>query len=196
MPATLVTSIDATQKLTVSEVSRTESFSCWSERVYGDLMPPRDGTPRPPTPLSDYLKGIQERPGWSIAKVARESGGRISKATLFRLMAGDNKKGATIEIVRLIAQIVGDDPDTVLARVAGSLDDETHDPRLEGLDPNDEIVQEILAQEGVSEAWRAFALERRRQILELRRQQDRQALEFELQQIRDDHPETRPRGAA
>lgn len=159
-------------------------------------MPPREGAPLPPTPLTEYLKGIQERPGWSIARVARESGGRVSKATLFRLMAGENKKGATIEIVRLVAEIVGDDPDTVLARVAGSLvDDDEHDPRLEGLDRSDEVVREIMSREGVDEVWRTFALERRRQILELRRQQDLQALEIEIQQMTKRDQE-RPRGAA
>lgn len=113
-------------------------------------------------------------------------------------MAGDTKRGATIETVRLVAQIVGDDPDTVLARVAGSLvDEETPDPRLGGLDPNDEIVREILSREDVTETWRTFALQRRRQILELRRQQDLQALEIEIQQLNEQaHDQDRPRGAA
>lgn len=198
MPGAVVTSVNASQKRGDAEERRSVSFPRWSARVYGGLMPPREGTPRPLSPLMEYLKAIQERPGWSIARVARESGGHISRATLFRLMAGDTKRGATIETVRLVAQIVGDDPDTVLARVAGSLvDDEIHDPRLEGLDPHDEVVQEILSRRDVTETWKAFALQRRRQILELRRQQDLQALEMEIQQMNEqDRPEERPRGAA
>ncbi len=198
MPATLVMPINASQKRGDAKQRRPVSFPRWSEPVYGGLMPPRDGIPRPSTPLMEYLKGIQDRPGWSIARVARESAGRISRATLFRLMAGDTKRGATIETVRLVAQIVGDDPDTILARVAGSLiDEEEDDPRFVGLDRNDEIVREIMSREDVTDAWRTFALQRRRQILELRRKQDLQALEMEIQQMNEkDRPEERGRGAA
>jgi DNA-binding transcriptional regulator YiaG len=72
------------------------------------------------------------------------------------------------------------------------------DPRLEGLDPSDELVREILSlEQRMGKDWTTFALARRRQILELRRQQDKQALEIEVKQMkRDDRPEGNVRGAA
>lgn len=134
--------------------------------------------PRPPTPLMKYLKGIQDRPGWSIARVARESGGRISRATLFRMMTGETKR-ASIDSVRLVAAIVGDDPDAVLAMVAGSLlEVDAGDPRLEGLDPNDRVVRHIMSLDNIDEEMRAMMLDRRRQQIAERDVQDLRELEF------------------
>lgn len=177
MAATLATTERATHICTDSELRRTEAIPRWSEHVYGGLMPQRGGKPRPPTPLMRYLKSIQDRPGWSIARVARESGGLVSRATLFRIMMGETKR-VSVDTVRLVAQIAGDDPEEVLAMAAGSLAElGERDPRLDGLDPSDPVVAHILALD-VDEEMRGFMLNRRRQQLAERNEQDIREIEF------------------
>lgn len=177
MTATLAARETATQIRCDSELRRTEAFPRWSEHVYGGLMPQQGGKPRPPTPLMRYLKGIQDRPGWSIARVARESGGRVSRATLFRIMMGETKR-VSVDTVRLVAQVAGDDPEAVLAMAAGSLAElSDRDPRLDGLDPNDRVVQTIMALD-ISDERKERMLNRRRQILADRERADLEEIDF------------------
>lgn len=75
---------------------------------------------------SGYLKRIASRPGWSVARLARES--QIHRATIFKWMAG--KGGVTVASVRAIAEAVGDDPAEAL-RAAGSVATESSDEELE-----------------------------------------------------------------
>lgn len=75
------------------------------------------------------------------------------------------------------------------------------DPRLEGLDENDEIVRHIMSLEGVDDDWRTFALNRYREIQAMHRKQVREALDLEVQQMHkrgrnDGPPQIRSRGAA
>jgi transcriptional regulator with XRE-family HTH domain len=177
MTATLATDHRVTQSCADSELRRNEAFPRWSEHVYGGVMPQRGGKSRPPTPLMKYLKSIQDRPGWSIARVARESGGRVSRATLFRIMTGETKR-VSVDTVRLVAQIAGDDPDEVLAMAAGSISVlSDRDTRLDGLDPNDNVVRTILALD-ISAERKARMLDRRRKILADRERADLEEIEF------------------
>jgi transcriptional regulator with XRE-family HTH domain len=65
-----------------------------------------------------YLKRMTSRPGWSVARLARESG--IHRATIFDWMKGSGES-VTIASVRAVAEALGDDLENALRAVA-SLD--------------------------------------------------------------------------
>lgn len=74
---------------------------------------------------ASYLRRMTKQPGWSVARLARESG--IHRATIFKWISGE--PGATVDSVRRIAQALGDDPENAFraARGAGApvaVDDE------------------------------------------------------------------------
>lgn len=71
--------------------------------------------PAPGDNWAGYLRRMTKRPGWSVARLARESG--IHRATIFKWLAGE--EGVTIDSVRRIATALGDNPDNAL-RAAGN----------------------------------------------------------------------------
>jgi transcriptional regulator with XRE-family HTH domain len=73
-----------------------------------------------------YLRRITKRPGWSVARLARESG--IHRATIFAWIAGE--QGVTVSSVRAIATAAGDDPIAVL-RAAADITSDEYDEELE-----------------------------------------------------------------
>lgn len=62
-----------------------------------------------------YLKRMTSRPGWSVARLARESG--IHRATIFDWMKGDGDS-VTIGSVRAVAAALDDDLENALLAVA------------------------------------------------------------------------------
>ncbi|WP_045746426.1 helix-turn-helix domain-containing protein [Actinoplanes rectilineatus] len=68
-----------------------------------------------------YLRRMTKRPGWSVAKLARES--NIHRATIFGWIKGD--VGVTIDSVRRIALALGDDPENALRAASSKTDDAT-----------------------------------------------------------------------
>lgn len=77
-------------------------------------MPMNDGSGE----LSDwgaYLRRMTQRPGWSVARLARESG--IHRATIFDWMKGGGES-VTIASVKAIARALGDDLENALRAVA------------------------------------------------------------------------------
>lgn len=98
----------------------------------------------PETWWMSYLKGIQRRKGWSIARIVRESGGQLTRTTLFRMVSG-RKRQIDVATIRLIAAIVGDDPDVIVRHAGGSVlvdavPEELQGLRAKGLDPADPVV--------------------------------------------------------
>ncbi len=65
----------------------------------------------------EYLKHMTSRPGWSVARLAREA--PVNRATIFKWISG--KTGVTVASVRLIAKTLGDDPNNALRAAAGSV---------------------------------------------------------------------------
>ncbi|MFV2094867.1 helix-turn-helix domain-containing protein [Micromonospora sp. LOL_014] len=65
---------------------------------------------------AQYLRRMTERPGWSVAKLARESG--VHRATIFKWMSG--KAGANMASVQAIAEALGDDVSTALRAASHS----------------------------------------------------------------------------
>ncbi len=65
----------------------------------------------------DYLKRMTGRPGWSVARLAREAG--VNRATVFKWISG--RTGVTVANVRLVATALGDEPNNALRAAAGSV---------------------------------------------------------------------------
>jgi len=84
---------------------------------------------------AEYLRRMTSRPGWSVARLARESG--IHRATIFKWLAG--KGGVNVSSVRAIAAALGDHPENAL-RAAGNIAS-----REEELDPDLKIILRKLA---------------------------------------------------
>jgi transcriptional regulator with XRE-family HTH domain len=84
-----------------------------------------------PSPWAAYLTEVANRPGWSVARIARESG--LDKSTIFRWKSGAT--GATVDSVKKIARAVGDDPEVVLRAAAIT---EIEEPRAD--DPDAEAI--------------------------------------------------------
>ena len=95
---------------------------------------------------AEYLRRMTERPGWSVARLARESG--IHRATLFRWMSG--KGGANVTSVRAIARALGDEPSNAL-RAAGNMEGATE----ETLHPDLQLLQRRLSDPNVPAAEKA-----------------------------------------
>jgi len=96
-----------------------------------------------PEDWASYLRRMTSRPGWSVARLARESG--IHRGTIFDWMAG--KGGVTISSVRAIAEALDDDPANALL-AAGNVSRPGH----EHLDPDVRVILRRLADPTVSEA--------------------------------------------
>lgn len=92
-----------------------------------------------------YLRRMTSRPGWSVARLARES--NIHRGTIFKWIAG--KGGVTVASVRAIANALGDDPANAL-RAAGNVTGDAS-----GLDPDVQIIMRRLEDPTVSEAEKA-----------------------------------------
>lgn len=68
-------------------------------------MRDQDHPPAPTTTWGGFLRTYTDRPGWSVARLARESS--VGKSTIFRWIAG--KGGLTVASVRAIAAALGVD---------------------------------------------------------------------------------------
>lgn len=171
--------LDASPYRDVANSGRDDALTRWSVHTYRGHMPQRSNHPQRPTAWMNYLRGIQNRPGWTIARVARESNNQISRSALFEMMGGKTRR-ISVDVVRLVATIVGDDPDEVLQQVGGSVVGTTTDPRLEGLDPDDPVVQSIMNLD-ITETERKIMLDHRRKLVALRMEQDLAELELMIQ---------------
>src|SRR5215207_8599955 len=79
---------------------------------------------------ASYLTEVIHRPGWSIARLARESG--VHRSTIFRWLRGE-VNGATVHSVLSIATATGDDPDEALRAAAQILPVQSDDPDAEAV---------------------------------------------------------------
>lgn len=71
---------------------------------------------------SSYLRRMTKRPGWSVARLAREAG--IHRGTIFAWISeGTGKRGVTTASVLAVAAALGDDPAVALRAAGGAADD-------------------------------------------------------------------------
>lgn len=115
---------------------------------------------------SEYLTRATRRPGWSVAKLARESG--IAKSSLFKWIARGASTSMTIDSVYRIADAIGDDRANAL-RAASNLPPE-----------RDPAVDVVLSDDRFSETQKAAIIERIMRRRELDREREMQDLRFLL----------------
>lgn len=173
----------ATRYRDVADLRRPDVYPSWSRDVYSCNVTPREGNEDGLNEWARYLKGIQARPGWSVARLARSSG--IHRSTLFRWIGGEVDK-ISANSARRIAEAVGDDPAIALKAAGDMLDGDTD--ALGGLDPNDPVVQKIYSLD-VDEEMRGFMLDRHRENLEIQRRRWMEDIDRTI-------GDTRRRGAA
>lgn len=114
-----------------------------------------------------FLTQMTTRPGWSVARLAREAG--IHRSTIFRWIKGDG--GLTLQSVRAIAHALNVDPEVALLAAGNLIQTE---PQQRERDPEIELIMAA----PVDDATRRRMLERlamwrqrdEARIVELRRQ--------------------------
>lgn len=113
----------------------------------------------------------RRRMGYTQERLAALVG--VDRTTVWR-WEKQNRLPDTVELTLLVARHIGIESEVAL-HAAGHVGPDTPepevDPRLNGLDPRDPVVQHILSLD-VDEQMRGYMLDRRREILELRRKQD------------------------
>src|SRR4051794_10281728 len=126
-------------------------------------------------PWGRYVKALTDRDGWSVARLARESG--IARRTLFRWIGGSTES-VTVESVRLVAAASGDDLDRALRAAAGlALDEEENDDEAE-IDFEIRMIEQSSLPEPQKRAMVDFARQlQRRQQAERAQVRERQRAE-------------------
>ncbi|MEW2383342.1 hypothetical protein AB0873_14805 [Micromonospora sp. NPDC047707] len=109
---------------------------------------------------------MTSRPGWSVARLARES--KIHRGTIFGWMKGE---GVTVASVKAIAKALGDDEAHALAAAGGAA---TH---AEKLDPDLRIIMQRLEDPAVGEPEKATIRATLRYLADLADRQDRERRE-------------------
>jgi transcriptional regulator with XRE-family HTH domain len=149
----------------------------------------------PTTEWGRYLRRVTKRPGWNVAKLARQAG--FARQTIFEWIR-DGGESVTVASARRISDATGDDLDTVLLAagniplrkhrgIAAALADaglgENELARIieaaSGLDPDDYVVRRILRAR-VSVETKTLALERERELQERDRQRRLEEHELRL----------------
>jgi transposase-like protein len=110
---------------------------------------------------SAYLRRMTGRPGWSVARLAREAD--LSRSTIFRWIA-EGAEGITIQSVYLVADAFGDDRGEAL-RAAGNLPPE-RDAEVELILSSDRTELEKVAM--IDRLMRRREEDRQRRIDDLR----------------------------
>jgi plasmid maintenance system antidote protein VapI len=103
-----------TTRMSDAKRRRPRTYRCSSDTAY---RLPMSDAPAPGETWAAYLRRMTKRPGWSVARLARDSG--IHRATIFKWIGGD--AGVTIDSVRRVADALGDDPENAL-RAAGNIE--------------------------------------------------------------------------
>lgn len=115
-----------------------------------------------------YLRRMTSRPGWSVARLARES--HIHRGTIFKWISG--KGGVNVASVTAIAEALGDDPAHAL-RAAGAVAPDA--------DPADEEIELVRTDPQLDEDMKARIIA----IILDRRVRDRAASLAETQRMID-----------
>lgn len=158
--------IDGAPTSTVASIQRRPCYSRRQDATYG-MHVSNAGDEAPTTEWARYLKEATDRPGWSVARLAREA--EVDRTTIFRWIKGGGDR-ITIESVRRIADAIGDDLDDAL-RAAGGL------PPKEETAEEDEIEFEIrMIQESDLPRRQKDDMIRYARSLQQRQQADRSAL--------------------
>lgn len=151
----------------VSQTRRPSDYPRSSRDVYLSVVSGGQDPGLGASEWAKYLRAATNRPGWTVARLARESG--IARSTLFRWLK-DGGERVTIALVRRIAEAVGDDPANAI-KAAGSLVE--RDP----IDMTDPVVARIMAGPFDRE-MKQMMLDRHRYNLARRLEEDLQNIEL------------------
>lgn len=143
-----------------------------------------------------YLRRMTSALGWSVARLARESG--IHRATIFDWIRGDGES-VTISSVRAVADAFGDDLHNALRAAAGLAPSEpdceavqdhetsgrqseppSRQPMSAGLPPDEEV--ELIQSAPVGDDIKGRMLERLEELRDQHRQQRKRILEWMVSQ--------------
>lgn len=152
----------------------------------------RDGSEgEPPNTWADYLRELVSRPGWSVARLARESG--IHRSTIFRWMEGGEAKTITVRSVKLIAAAAGADVDTALRAAGAVLDpeepDNDFDLQVEMIERSDLPASQKRAMIREAERLRQRQLAERKAFIERQTAEREQTIKTWLEIARGDNPQ-------
>lgn len=112
---------------------------------------------------------MTSRPGWSVAKLAREAG--LSRSTIFRWIA-EGAEGITIQSVYLVADALGDERAHAL-KAAGNLP------------PERDVEVDLILASNRTDAQKAHLIDR----LMRRREEERQRRLDDLAFMLDENPD-------
>jgi transcriptional regulator with XRE-family HTH domain len=125
-----------------------------------------------------YIKAIREATQLGTKRLAERAG--VSRETWWRWESG-RQRPEKAEVAKRFADGFSVDADEVMWAAGLAIEDRNEatapDPRLRGLDPNDRVVQAIMALD-ISEDRRTRMLNRRRKILADRERADLEEIEF------------------
>jgi transcriptional regulator with XRE-family HTH domain len=177
----------ATSGLDVKRIGLPDVYSTRPRVDYGDLMA-RDGrADEHESEWWKYLRTAMESRGWSVAELSRQTGATgqppISRQSIFLWKA--NRHTPTPESVHQIAQTLGDTYENAM-RAANPRGEIVIDSMLEGLDPNDPVVQRIYKRTK-DPVRRKIMLDRRRALNAMRLEQDLKEVDFEFDMLDSQH---------
>jgi transcriptional regulator with XRE-family HTH domain len=75
-----------------------------------------------------YLRLMTKRPGWSVARLARDAG--LNPSTIFGYINGSTGQKVTIETIVAIARALGDHPVNTFIAAAGLVQEEPQDHEI------------------------------------------------------------------
>lgn len=126
----------------VAKDQRPPNYRC---RWISAYRAPMGDASAPAEDWASYLRRMTSRPGWSVARLAREAG--VNRSTIFGWIKGD---GVNVASVKQIAKALGDDEVHALAAAAGTA---SHGDQL---DADVRIILRRLADPTVSDAEKAI----------------------------------------
>lgn len=95
---------------------------------------------------ANYVDGLRNRPGWSVARLSRETG--LSTSTLWDYIGNKTGKAVTIPTVMAIAEAAGDDPIVAFRAAAGLAGESPEDIEISvvlGSDLDTDAKQELIS---------------------------------------------------
>lgn len=87
--------------MSVARMRRTRVYLSSVGTPYGEHVSDINGQTQDPNAWAALLRDITSRPGWSVAKLARDSG--IHRSTIFRWINGE-MSNLTLDSIRLVAE--------------------------------------------------------------------------------------------
>lgn len=155
----------------VARLQRTNTYTRSTHATYRVHVSDGDSNP-----WATLIGRIVDRPGWSIARLARDSG--VHRSTIFRWMNGD-RRNLTLDSVRLVADAGGIDLMEALRAAAALVA-----PDQAGVE-RDEAEEMILGSEILSPRQKKMLLERYHRQVEAGKRQAQDDAREQIELLHD-----------